>query len=308
MTNKTSAELLAELREKLELAKEPGGEKAVAKRDKKGIPSARARIHALRRPGQLPGDRCAVQDAGRSRCAVRRRRGHRPRHHQRPPGRRVQPRPDGVPGLGRRDVRPQGRQADGVGGDGRLPDHRHQRLRRRPHPGRGHLAGVVRRAGPPPRTVARPGAGGVHHPRQMRWRSGVFADPDRPGGRGARSGLHVRHRARCDQGRHRRGCHPRRTRWRRRAGPLRQHPSGRRGREGGVPVRPRLSELPARQHLRRRADRQPGPGARDHPARSRTGFDRAGQRTTWPTTCTRSCCGSSTTATSSTSHSSRARP
>ena len=53
MTNKTTAELLAELREKLELAKEPGGEKAVAKREKKGIPSARARIHALLDPGSF---------------------------------------------------------------------------------------------------------------------------------------------------------------------------------------------------------------------------------------------------------------
>jgi acetyl-CoA carboxylase carboxyltransferase component len=44
---KTTAQQLAELREKLELANEPGGEKAVAKREKKGIPSARARIDAL---------------------------------------------------------------------------------------------------------------------------------------------------------------------------------------------------------------------------------------------------------------------
>ena len=35
MTNRTTAELLAELREKLELAKEPGGEAAAAKRDNK---------------------------------------------------------------------------------------------------------------------------------------------------------------------------------------------------------------------------------------------------------------------------------
>ncbi|CAN5569100.1 acyl-CoA carboxylase subunit beta [soil metagenome] len=49
----TTAEKLAELREKLELAKEPGGEKAVAKRDKKGIPSARSRIHALLDPGSF---------------------------------------------------------------------------------------------------------------------------------------------------------------------------------------------------------------------------------------------------------------
>ena len=44
--------------------------------------------------------------------------------------------------------------------------------------------------------LSRPGAADLHHPRQMRWRSGVFADPDRPGGGGARPGLHVRHRAR----------------------------------------------------------------------------------------------------------------
>ncbi len=49
----TTAEKLAELREKLELAAEPGGEKAAAKRDKKGIPSARARIHALVDPGSF---------------------------------------------------------------------------------------------------------------------------------------------------------------------------------------------------------------------------------------------------------------
>ena len=65
VTNRTTAELLAELREKLELAKEPGGEAAAAKRDKRGIPSARARVHELlwipaafgdRRDGPHPGD------------------------------------------------------------------------------------------------------------------------------------------------------------------------------------------------------------------------------------------------------------
>ncbi|OFJ53940.1 acyl-CoA carboxylase subunit beta [Mycolicibacterium grossiae] len=47
----TTAEKLAELREKLQLAQDPGDEKAKARRDKKGIPSARARIHALLDPG-----------------------------------------------------------------------------------------------------------------------------------------------------------------------------------------------------------------------------------------------------------------
>jgi len=53
VTTKTTAELLTELREKLELAKEPGGEKAVAKRAKKGIPSARDRIYELLDPGSF---------------------------------------------------------------------------------------------------------------------------------------------------------------------------------------------------------------------------------------------------------------
>lgn len=85
----TTAEKLAELRERLELAKEPGGEKAAAKRDKKGIPSARARIYELVDPGSFmeigalcrtPGDPNALygtawspdmasSTAGRSACS-----------------------------------------------------------------------------------------------------------------------------------------------------------------------------------------------------------------------------------------------
>ncbi|CLQ63362.1 propionyl-CoA carboxylase beta chain 4 AccD4 [Mycobacterium tuberculosis] len=69
----TTAEKLAELRERLELAKEPGGEKAAAKRDKKGIPSARARICELVDPGSFmeigalcrtPGDPNALYGDG----------------------------------------------------------------------------------------------------------------------------------------------------------------------------------------------------------------------------------------------------
>jgi acetyl-CoA carboxylase carboxyltransferase component len=47
----TTNQNLAELRARLEQAKEPGGEQAAAKRDAKGIPSARARIDALLDPG-----------------------------------------------------------------------------------------------------------------------------------------------------------------------------------------------------------------------------------------------------------------
>jgi acetyl-CoA carboxylase carboxyltransferase component len=73
VTTKTTAELLADLRERLELAKEPGDPKAIARRDKKGIPSARARIHALVDPGSFleigalartPGDPNALYGDG----------------------------------------------------------------------------------------------------------------------------------------------------------------------------------------------------------------------------------------------------
>jgi len=73
VSTKTTAELLADLREKLELAKEPGDPKAIARRDKKGLPSARARIHELVDPGSFleigalartPGDPNALYGDG----------------------------------------------------------------------------------------------------------------------------------------------------------------------------------------------------------------------------------------------------
>ncbi len=69
----TTAEKLAELRKKLELAKEPAGEVGIAKRAKKGIPSARERIHQLLDPGSFiefdalvkqPGDPNALYGDG----------------------------------------------------------------------------------------------------------------------------------------------------------------------------------------------------------------------------------------------------
>ena len=49
----TTAEKLADLRANLELAKEPAGEIGIAKRAKKGIPSARQRIDMLLDPGSF---------------------------------------------------------------------------------------------------------------------------------------------------------------------------------------------------------------------------------------------------------------
>ncbi|QNG20919.1 acyl-CoA carboxylase subunit beta [Rhodococcus triatomae] len=65
MTESTTAGKLAELREKLEKAKEPGSERAIAKRNAKGLPSPRERINMLLDPGsfvevgelvKMPGD------------------------------------------------------------------------------------------------------------------------------------------------------------------------------------------------------------------------------------------------------------
>ncbi|MEV0355993.1 acyl-CoA carboxylase subunit beta [Nocardia sp. NPDC050697] len=71
MTN--TAEKLADLRKRLELAQEPAGEAGVAKRAKKGIPSARDRISMLVDPGTFveigalvrkPGDPAALYGDG----------------------------------------------------------------------------------------------------------------------------------------------------------------------------------------------------------------------------------------------------
>ena len=159
-TNKpaTTAEKLAELREKLALAADPGDEKAKARRDKKGILSARSRIHALVDPGSFleigalartPGDPNAFYGDG----VVT---GHGT----------INGRPVGVfshdqtvfPGSVGEMFGRKAAPADGVGGHGRLPDHRYQRLGRRTHPGHRDVAGLVRRAGPPPRAAARTGA------------------------------------------------------------------------------------------------------------------------------------------------------
>ncbi|MFE7798409.1 acyl-CoA carboxylase subunit beta [Nocardia sp. NPDC057440] len=69
----TTAEKLADLRKRLELAQEPAGEAGVAKRAKKGIPSARDRIYMLLDPGTFveigalvrkPGDPTALYGDG----------------------------------------------------------------------------------------------------------------------------------------------------------------------------------------------------------------------------------------------------
>lgn len=69
----TTAEKLADLRHKLAVAREPAGEAGIAKRARKGIPSARDRINMLLDPGTFveigalvknPGDKSALYSDG----------------------------------------------------------------------------------------------------------------------------------------------------------------------------------------------------------------------------------------------------
>lgn len=69
----TTAQKLDDLKERLALAADPGDEKSKARRDKKGLPSARARIHSLLDPGtfmeigalaKTPGDPNALYGDG----------------------------------------------------------------------------------------------------------------------------------------------------------------------------------------------------------------------------------------------------
>ncbi|CAM5685928.1 Acetyl-coenzyme A carboxylase carboxyl transferase subunit beta, chloroplastic [Mycolicibacterium aubagnense] len=199
----TTAEKLAELRQKLELAADPGDEKAKARRDKKGIPSARARIHALVDPGSFfeigalaktPGDPNALYGDG----VVT---GHatidgRPvavfSHDQtvfqgsvgEMFGRKVAKLMEwvamvGCPIIGINDSAG-ARIQDAVTSLAWYAElgRRHEMLR-----------GTVPED--------------LDHPRQVCWWCGVLADPDRPAGGGARPGLHVHHRPGCHQGRHR---------------------------------------------------------------------------------------------------------
>lgn len=184
--------------------------------------------------------------------------------------------------------------------DGRLPDRRHQRLRRRPHPRRRHLAGLVRRAGAPPRTAQWAGAADLHHFGQMRW--GAVYSP-------IQTDLVVAVR---DQG------------YMFVTGPdVIKDVTGEDVSldELGAPTTRRATATSIRWWSPRpphtstcgtfcrfcrptastnRRSSTPGWNPKS-PATIWNSTRSCRTRTTWPTTCTRSCCGSSTTATSSTS-------
>ncbi|CAA9381223.1 MAG: Acetyl-coenzyme A carboxyl transferase alpha chain / Acetyl-coenzyme A carboxyl transferase beta chain; Propionyl-CoA carboxylase beta chain, partial [uncultured Nocardioidaceae bacterium] len=91
------------------------------------------------RPAPLDGVR------PREASALRRRRGHRLRHHRRPPGVRVLPGLHDLRRLARRGVRREDPQGHGPRHQDRLPDHRHQRGSGRADPGGRGLPRPLRR-------------------------------------------------------------------------------------------------------------------------------------------------------------------
>ena len=124
----------------------------------------RAPLHRLRHGEQ--------QDPGR-------RRGHRLRHDQRPPGVRLQP---GLHRVRRRAVRSPRRedlQGDGPGHEGRRAGDRPERLGRRAHPGRRGLARRLCRRVPAQRDGLGRGAADQHDHGPVRRRRGVLAGDDR---------------------------------------------------------------------------------------------------------------------------------
>ena len=101
----------------------------------------RGLLRRARRAGPAPVDGVRPGEE----APLRRRRGHRLRHHRRPPGVRVLPGLHGLRRLAGRGLRREDHQGDGPRHQDRLPDHRHQRGRRRPDPGGRGLARPLRR-------------------------------------------------------------------------------------------------------------------------------------------------------------------
>ena len=140
---------------------------------------------------------------------VRRRRGHRLRHGRRSPGLRVQPGRHGLRRRARRGVRREDRQGARLRDEDRLPGRRHQRGRRRAHPGRRGLSRAVRRDLLPHR------AGLRCHPADLadhgggRRRARLLARAHRLRRDGRQDVADVHHRPGRRQDRHRRGRHPR---------------------------------------------------------------------------------------------------
>ena len=156
----TTAGKLADLERRLDEAVHAGSAKARREAARQGQQD-RPRAHraALRRGLLRRARRVRPAPLHRLRpgeeASLRRRRGHRLRHHRRPPGLRLHPGRHHLRRLARRGLRREDRQGHGLRHQDRLPDHRHQRGRRRPHPGGRRLARPLRRDLPPQRARLR---------------------------------------------------------------------------------------------------------------------------------------------------------
>ena len=109
--------------------------------------------------------------------------------------------------LARRGLRREDRQGHGPGDEGRLPDHRHQRGRRRPHPGGRRLPRPLRRDLPPQRARLGRHPADQHDHGQLRRRPRLLPRGHRLHDHGRPDLGDVHHRPRRHQDRHRRGRH-----------------------------------------------------------------------------------------------------
>ena len=209
-------DILEQLEKKRAAARLGGGEKRIDAQHAKGKLTARERIELLLDEGTFEEwdmfveHRCTRLRHGRQQDP-RRRRGHRLRHDQRPPGVRLQP---GLHRVRRRAVRSARRedlQGDGPGHEGRRAGDRPERLGRRAHPGRRGVARRLCRRVPAQRDGLGRGAADQHDHGPLRRRRRVFAGHDRLHLHGEGQLLHVRHRPRGGEDRDARGSHGRGT-------------------------------------------------------------------------------------------------
>ena len=216
----------------------------------------RGLVRRARRAGPAPFGRVRPGEEP----AVRRRRDHRLRHHRRPPGLRVLAGLHRLRRLAGRGVRREDHQGDGPRHQDRLPDHRHQRGRRRPHPGGRRLARPLRRDLQAQRARLRRDPADQPDHGLLRRRARLLPRGHRLHDHGRRHLQHVHHRSRRHQDGHRRGRHDGGAR--RRPGAqhqVRQRPLHglRRGRRPGV--HQDAARLPAPEQPRRPPDvRRPG--------------------------------------------------
>ena len=206
----TFEEKLAQLEELREAASTPPPRTRSRSSTRKGKYTARERIEKLLDPGSFQELDTFVRhrthdfDMQKNRPLGRRGR-HRPRHDRRPPRVRLQPGLHGLRRLARRGDGREDVQDHGPGGQDRLPGDRHQRLRRRAHPGGRRLARRLRRRLPAQRPLLRRDPADLADHGPVRRRRRLLPGDHRLHLHGQGDLAHVHHRPRRDQDGHRRG-------------------------------------------------------------------------------------------------------